>query len=77
MSAESNEQADSQCRGPHWPTSARPSQQQIDAALAAAVVKHMVPASELKRRHDLGDHDACPPYWCDRVTPSDGSGTDG
>lgn len=63
------EQADANCKGPHWPESAKPTREQIDHALAAACVAHMLPPSELKRRHDCDDHAICPPYWCDHVTP--------
>lgn len=64
-----HEQADAACRGPHWPRSARPTQQEIEFSLADAVVTAMVPPDELQRRHERGNHDACPPYWCDMVTP--------
>lgn len=63
-------QADCSCRGPHWSASAKPTRQQIDEALVDACLAQMVPPSELQRRHECGDHAACPPYWCDHVTPT-------
>ena len=70
------EHADAVCRGPRWPKSARPTEQEIESALVDAVLAEMVPPDELQRRHERGNHAACPPYWCDHRNPPASQGGD-